>query len=467
MSAVARFLLGKGYRVTGSDVKESSVTRVLREEGAEVTIGHSARNVAGRDVAVFSSAVPADNLEKLEAQRLGIPLLHRSELLGLIMNDCCGYSIGVTGTNGKGTTSSLIAWVLHRAGMEPGFIIGAIPYNFGRNAVCGSGRYLVAEVDESDGSHLNVQPDCVICNNLELDHLNYYSGLEDIIATQRRFVETNDRLKLLALNMGDAGVRSLAADLKRPFVSYGVMGCAQDGAERCGEDGVQAWIKADGIDYAAAHAVLNADSARFRIYWKGHDEGEFTLSLPGEYNIENGLAAAAVCHELGVDFSVIREALGSFHGLENRFTVVRAGGVTLVKDYLSHPTGMRAVLAAARKLGSGRLWAVYKPYRFTLLKYLGGEYADAFQVADRVVLTDMFTAGEEPIPGIDDWYLDREVAARGVPVDHVSLTEQIPAFLRNNLKADDVVVLFGGDDFFRMADRFAEELCGGGSLIER
>ena len=448
VSAVARLLLSRGIRVSGSDVKESSITRALREEGAILHIGHSADHLSGDLQAVIhSTAIPDDNVELLAARAAGLPVHHRSELLAAFVA-AHSQAVGVTGTHGKGTVCTMVTRILDRAGRSPGWCIGAMPMDYGVNArpAGGDGQVMVAEVDESDGSQLRVRPVHALMTFIEADHLNYYAGVDDIVAHAARFITENERLQTLLLNVGCAGVRDLAERLDRPWIGYSSDPAAGAHAAAWSSSDIQAGPRSVGRD----------------VHRRGARLGRITLPVPGEHNAENALAATALAVEaFDVPFDVCAAALGDFHGLENRFTIVDVAsrGVTLVKDYLSHPTGMRKVLRAARRLVDaelgGRLVAVYKPYRFTLLKYLGGEYAQSFDAADHVVLTNLYAGGEEPIEGIDDDYLPRSCRERGLDVTHLPDTQDIPGFLDDWLRPGDAVALFGGDDFFRMADGWA------------
>lgn len=435
VSGVARWLNALGHHVSGSDVKESSITRALRGEGVEVHIGHAASHTVGRDLVVRSTAIPADNPELVEADRTGVRVVHRAEVLAELLEG--REAVGVLGTHGKGTVSTMLTRILDAAGRDPGFIIGGLLLDYGTNARLGGGDIVVAEVDESDGSHLKVRPCHVVVNNLELDHLNYYGGLEEIIDAAARFIEGNPRLEHLVLNVGCPGVAELARRISRPYLSCSVVGPA---------------------DVRAVDVVASARTMAFSVLQGGETLGRFGLRLPGEYNVENALAAVTLARALGVSREHIAAGLAGCSGLENRFTVVSAGGATLVKDYLSHPNGMRKVLRAARRLDVGRLWVVYQPYRYTLLKYLGGEYAEAFGAADRVVLTDMYAGGEAPIEGIPEDYLVRRCQDAGLDVVHVPGIADAQGLLAEQVEAGDVVALFGGDDFFRMADALAVQL---------
>ncbi|MCA9548147.1 MAG: UDP-N-acetylmuramate--L-alanine ligase, partial [Myxococcales bacterium] len=429
VSAVARVLHEQGVKVQGSDVRESQLTEGLRALGIPVTIGHAEGNVDGADVVVHSTAVPYDNLEREAARARGIPEAHRSDTLGLCLQGREG--VGVTGTHGKGTVSAMITHCLITAGLDPTFVIGGLLNNYGTNARAGSGPHAVAEVDESDKSHLNLNPQHVVVNNLEVDHLNFYKGLEDIVGTMAAFIATNPNLKTLALNWDDAGVRDLAGRIDRPFLRYGTEG--------------------DDLDFAARDVVDHGDAVSF-VAWRGTERlGPVTLGVPGNYNADNAAGAMAIAMgALGLDFATVKAALESYAGLENRFTVRRAGDVVLVKDYLSHPTGMRRVLQSARKMPHNKVWCVFKPYRYTLMRYHGEEYAEAFTGCDEVIITRMYAAEERPLDGIDTpWFVD-VLRKGGNSVHYVPENPDVVPYLESRVGPGDLVFFFGGDDFFRM-----------------
>jgi UDP-N-acetylmuramate--alanine ligase len=455
VSAVARVLLQRGARVQGSDVRESQLTLAMRALGARVTIGHSAQNLDGAEVVVYSTAVPAENIELVEARRRGLPLLHRSEALALSLEGL--ETVGVTGTHGKGTVSAMIAHGLVVAGLDPTFVIGGLLNQYGVNARAGrltpsahgAPPYGVAEVDESDGSHLNLRPQVVVINNLEVDHLNYYADFDHILRTMADFLNQNDRLKVAALNWGDEGVRRLS-DLLSPEV-----------LAKTTRYGAHLHDPAATPHLSAARFTARAVEdlgarVRFDAYDGEERLGAVTLKTPGAYNAENAMGALSALRALGVSVAHITEALCTYEGLENRFTVLESQGVTIVKDYLSHPTGMRKVLESARRFGGRRVWCVFKPYRFTLMRYHAEDYAEAFRGADEVVITTMYAANEPSISGVNTpWFVER-LRAAGNRTTHLPNQDHITPFLQRAVSPGDMVFFFGGDDFFQMADTWSE-----------
>jgi UDP-N-acetylmuramate--alanine ligase len=436
VSGVARALMALGYEVTGSDVRQSQLTEALASEGAKVTIGHDARLIDGADLVVYSTAVPETNPELVAARAQGIPVRHRAEVLGAVLARHA-VAVGVIGTHGKGTVSSGIAWLLEQGGQNPAFIIGGMLHDFGRlNARLNDGHLIVAEVDESDGSLKHVHPTLVVLNNLEADHLNYYDSLEHIQDTVVAALADNPRLEHAVVNHDDPGARALIERLKVPVTTFG---------------------REAGADVQARDIALEPMRSSFTLWVRGEARGRIEVALPGLYNLDNALAAIAAGLHLGVALSAMQRAYASFHGLENRFTVVEAGGRRVIKDYISHPTGIRRVLEAASADGR-RLTAVFKPYRFTMIHYLQEDYAEAFHDASETVITELYTAGELAIPGIDTEYLCAKIRSRGPKVTYIQDMDAIVDYLHAEVRDGEQVVFFGGDDLFRLADRYTDEL---------
>jgi UDP-N-acetylmuramate--alanine ligase len=438
VSGVARALLAMGYQVTGSDVRESQITRALRKEGATVTIGHDAALVDGADTVIYSTAVPETNVELVAAGKAGIPVRHRAEMLGEIIAKH-ELSIGVIGTHGKGTVASALAWIFEQAGRAPGFIIGGLLENFDKiNARLTGNELLIAEVDESDGSLKHIHPRIVVINNLEADHLNYYDSLEHIQQTVADALNENERLERVIINGDCPGALALAEQLNVPVTLFG---------------------RTPGSEIQVLDVVTEAMSSVFSLASTVDDSvlGQVELGLPGLYNVDNALAAAACALRLDVPFEAIQKALPSFRGLENRFTVVDIGGIRIIKDYISHPTGIRRVLEAAAADGRP-ITAVFKPYRFTMVNYLQDDYAEAFHDAKETVITELYTAGEVPIPGIDTAFLCDKIRSRGPKVTYIEAMDDINPYLHSVVGRQGQVLFFGGDDLFELADLYGTEL---------
>ena len=441
VSALARMLAANGLQVTGCDVRASSLTRALQEEGIEVSIGHAPEHIENNDVVVFSTAVPQDNAELVAARTSGKPLLHRSHLLGMLVD--AHETIGVTGTNGKGTVCAMTTWILEQASLQPSFYIGGLCPNLGTNARETGGRYMVAELDESDGSLLNTHPQHAVINNVELDHLNYYQSLEEVVQTLHKFCRALPPDAQCYINRDDPGSMMVAGGLEGRNIKF--------------------FGQHPEADFQYEIIAIGDTNSQFRCWHRASSGeralfGDFELSVPGSYNIENAIAAIAVAASLGVEPTTIRTALKTFNGLENRYTVCRSGGRQIIKDYMSHPSGMRKVLATARLGKPRRLTAVFKPYRYTMIKYHAQNYADALATADEVIITRMWAGGEEPIPGVDTGWLVDQLAEAGLQVCYIPDMEAIADHYKAASSTGDCAVFFGGNDLFDIADELCRKL---------
>ena len=447
VSGIARLLKARGLDVQGSDVRQSQITLALQSEGIRVTIGHSAANLDGADIVVVSTAIPAANPELLAAKARGMRILHRSEALGALVGQT--RSIGVIGTHGKGTVSGAITWLLEAARLQPGFVIGGLLLNWGTNArppatVHGQ-QWLVAEVDESDGSLVNSKPVVAVLNNLELDHLHYYPEWPKLEAAVLRYFHANPRLEVAVINRDDLGCHKILAKLELTYpvrlVTFGF----------------------EGEPTIRGRSLLNRRmTGGFDVEARNNDGtytplGHIEIGLPGKYNASNLLGAVATAWSQGLPWDAIAAAAATYRGLENRFTLVDAAGIEVVKDYISHPTGIKRVLEAARAQAEGPVIAVFKPYRFTMIHYLMDDYRQAFKDADRAVVTELYTAGEMQIADTDVHLLCAKIREVTGDVTYVHALEDIPAWLHANVTAPATVLFFGGDDLFRTADRYTQE----------
>lgn len=442
MSGIAEVLCTLGYTVSGSDLAEGAATLRLREQGVRVEIGHRADNVREADVVVVSSAVRADNPELVEARAQRIPIVPRAEMLAELMRFRRG--IAVAGTHGKTTTTSLTAAVLSEGALDPTFVIGGKLLSAGANAGLGQGEWLVAEADESDGSFLRLTPLVAVVTNIDVDHLENYGG--DFSRVQAAFSEFLHRLPfygLAVLCIDDPEVRALAAEMPRHLVTYGF---------------------AEGADVRAAGVVQDGASMRFELQLPGEPACPVVLNLPGLHNVQNALAAAAVGWQLGVDAAAIARALAGFQGVGRRFNrlgalALREGEVELVDDYGHHPRELAATIAAARGgWPQRRLVLAFQPHRYSRTRDLLDDFAAVLSEVDVLVLTEVYPAGEAPIPGADARALARAIRARG-RIDPVLVAHprDLAATLPDLLVDGDLLILSGAGDIGRSSQALAAE----------
>jgi len=436
MCGLAEVLHDLGCRVTGSDAASGPAVERLRGLGVDVAIGHDATHGADAEVVVVSSAIRPGNPEVAAAQARHVPVIPRAEMLAEIMRMKEG--IAVAGTHGKTTTTSLVAHVLDAAGLDPTAVIGGRvrgsagdPAAGATGARLGRGDLLVAEADESDGSFLRLAPVVAVVTNVEPEHLDHWGSYEALLAGFATFANRVPFFGVAVLGLDDPGVRQLLPRLTRRTVTYGFS--------------VQA-------DLVASEVEAQGSSMRFHVRRRGERLGDVALPLPGRHNVQNALAALAVALEADVPFRVAADALEGFRGVERRFeTRGSAGGVRVVDDYGHHPSEIRATLAAARGLHSGRLVVVFQPHRYTRTRDLFDAFTDAFHDADRVVVTEVYPAGEEKIPGVESAALAEGIRARGHRgVELVPDLDAVPAALVPTLRSGDLVITLGAGSVTRL-----------------
>jgi UDP-N-acetylmuramate--alanine ligase len=441
MCGLAELLKSQGYHVSGSDLREGPTIARLRALGVRVEIGHRSENVGEADVVVFSSAVPADNPELRAAETRKVPVIPRAEMLAEVMRLKDG--IAVAGSHGKTTTTSLVAHVLHSAGLDPTAVIGGRVLGRGGDhevtgARLGHGDLLVAEADESDGSFLRLAPVIAVVTNIDPEHLDHY-GSE--AALREAFVAFANRVPFWGVNilcLDHPGVQAILPSITRRVTTYGFSSQAD----------------------LVAHDLEPAGwGVRFGVRRRGQKLGEVTLPLPGRHNVANALAALAVALELEVDFAVAAEALAGFEGIERRFQLRgEARGVRVVDDYGHHPAEIRATLAAARAVHEGRILVVFQPHRYTRTRDLLGEFATAFNDADRLWVTDVYPAGEAPIPG-DATALVEAIRSHGHrDVEHLAELDDVVARVVPQLRAGDLLVTLGAGSVVRLGPELLEAL---------
>jgi UDP-N-acetylmuramate--alanine ligase len=430
MSGLAEVLLNMGYQVTGSDLKASDVTERLVLRGGRVFIGHAASNVEGAQVVVFSSAVRPDNPELLSAREAGVPVIPRADMLAELMR--MKYGVAVGGSHGKTTTTSMVAAVLSRGGLDPTIVVGGRLRAIGANAQLGHGRFLVAEADESDGSFLRLAPAVTVVTNIDREHLDHYADLREI---QQAFVYFANRVPFYGVSVlcvDDPHVRTILPMVTKRTLLYGTR---EDAAVR-------------GVDM-----TLEPQGARFTVTAEGERLGEVRLQVPGRHNALNALAAVAVGLELEVGFGHIAEALTSFAGVGRRFELRgEAGGVRVVDDYGHHPTEVAATLAAARQQG-GRVLVIFQPHRYSRTAALREEFGRCFADADRVWVLDVYAAGEAPIEGVSGRTIVESAHAQGAShVEHAPSAPQAALDAAAAAGPGDTILTLGAGDVSRLAD---------------
>lgn len=444
MSAIARVLLGRGYTVSGSDAKAGEMTAALQTAGAAVFIGHDAAHLAGADVVVISSAIPAENPELAAAQEQQLPVLKRDTLLGSLMTDTIG--IAVAGSHGKTTTTGMIAQILMGGELDPTVIVGGVLPTLDGNGRFGEGDYFVVEADEYDHMFLGLKPEVAVITNIEHDHPDLFPTDDAYEQAFRQFAELLPPGGRLILCYDDPGVRRIAQQLKLKDVQITTYGIAAEGNGDEDEKGETAVAAAD-IDFQALDVRdNNLGGADFLVETEGQVVGLARLRVPGRHNVLNALAAIIVGLDVGLDFIVIQRALAEFGGVGRRFQVIgEVGNVTVIDDYAHHPTEIRATLAAARQRYSGRrLWAIWQPHTYSRTKLLLEQFATCFDEADRVVALDIYPSRETDTLGIST---EMVLAGMAHPkAVHVSQRKDAAAYVLDRIRPGDLVLTLGAGD---------------------
>ncbi len=448
MGGIAEVLLNLGYAVQGSDLKAGEVTRRLESLGARVMLGHSANHLEGVDVVVVSSAVRADNPEVVEAHRRRLPVVKRAEMLAELMR--FRYGIAVAGTHGKTTTTSLVASVLAEGGLDPTFVIGGRLNSAATHARLGTGRYLVAEADESDASFMHLQPMLAVVTNVDADHMTTYGG--DVERLRQAFLDFLQNLPFYGLAvvcLDDPGSADLIEAVPRTVVTYGFC---------------------EGADVRAVNFRQDGQVCRFDVLRPGVEAPlQVELKLAGRHNALNALAAVTVAQELEVSDEALVRALATFGGIDRRMQVmgeVRAEGgrALLVDDYGHHPTELECTIEAIRAAWPDRrLVAAFQPHRYSRTHDLLDDFARVLAPVDALLLTEVYAAGEDPIPGADGRALARAIRSRGqVEPVFVEDVEELAGALPGVLRDGDLLVTFGAGSIGAVAARLPEQLGAAG-----
>jgi UDP-N-acetylmuramate--alanine ligase len=437
MSGIAEVLVNLGYNVRGSDVQPSETTARLQKIGAKVIIGHAAENIGNADVVVTSTAVKENNPEVIEAHRKNIPVIPRAEMLAELLK--MKFSVAVSGSHGKTTTTSMISTILAQGGLDPTMVIGGKLASIGSNARLGDGEIIVAEADESDGSFLKLSPTIAVITNIDREHLDYYPGIAEIKDAFLKFANIVPFYGCTVICSDNIYVREITPLIKRRTITYGIEYPA---------------------DYSAADIKFTKRKTCYTLFYKGEKLGKVELIVPGLFNVYNSLAALAVARELNLDFATIREGLKSFSGVQRRLEIKgRVGEITIVDDYGHHPTEIKATLAAMRQIWKDRLIVVFQPHRFTRTKALFEEFTKAFSDVDILILNDIYPASEEPIAGINSAVLCEAIKKTGqTHVEYIPDAEATIEYLLKTVKEKDTVATIGAGSIYKIGENLIKQL---------
>ncbi|MCX7856784.1 MAG: UDP-N-acetylmuramate--L-alanine ligase [Deltaproteobacteria bacterium] len=434
MSGIAEVLINLGYSVSGSDVKKSDVTERLEKLGARISYAHRPENVEGVDVVVVSSAIKNDNPELIHAKDSFIPVIPRAEMLAELMR--MKFGIAVAGAHGKTTTTSLISTILASAGYDPTCVIGGKLKSIDSNARLGTGKFLVAEADESDGSFLLLSPIIAIATNIDLEHLDYYKDIEEIKDAFLRFLNKVPFFGLDVVCIDNPHLQNIIPSLKRRYLTYGLS--------------KQADVRADNI-------VKNGFSTNFQVIYRGELLGNVTLSMPGIHNVVNSLAAIATCAELEIPFEVIKEALSSFQGIQRRLEIKWNGKIKLIDDYAHHPTEIRATIGTLKQIWDGRIIVAFQPHRYTRTKALMYDFVTSFNDADILIVSEIYPASEQKIEGVSGEILSESIKASGHKhVEYARNLDEVCEKVLLYARDGDIVVTLGAGDIYKVAERLKD-----------
>ncbi len=438
MSGLAKYLLESGFEVSGSDIKESKYTKKVESLGAKVYIGHDADHIQQDMIIVASTAIRDDNPEKIRAKELGLPVLHRSDVLKMISEGLgkkeheIQQFIGFSGTHGKTTTSGLCSYVLEKAGYDPSYCVGGIIPELDTNAKSGNGKFFVAELDESDGTIVKYHTNISVINNLEVDHVDFYkNGFADLLKTFRTHIDNRSEGGKVIVNKDCNGIKKLIesnSDVK--FITFG--------------------LESGGVDYSARNLKFNEFGSEFDIYHRTEKIVSLKLTIPGKHNIYNALAVVAALNEEGVDLENVRPHFETFSGMGRRFQkVAEFDGIRIYDDYAHHPTEIKTTLDSARLCNTNRLVAIFQPHRYTRLKGLWDDFKKSFGAVDKLIVVDVYSASEDAIEGINSKAFVQSFQNEDVTYIGGSM-ENAARKILPLLKSGDMVITLGAGDVTRI-----------------
>jgi UDP-N-acetylmuramate--alanine ligase len=445
MSGIAEVLLNLGYKVSGSDLKNSAVTQRLASLGATIFEGHRAENVSGAEVVVTSSAISQENPEVTKAHLYHIPVIQRAEMLAELMR--LKYGIAIGGMHGKTTTTSMVAAVLAAGGLDPTVVVGGRVDAMGSNARLGKSQYLVAEADESDRSFLKLSPILSVVTNIDREHMDCYRNMRDV---KKTFLEFMDRVPFYGMIVAcndDPLLRRLLPEVQRRLVTYGT------------KRGSDFWIR-PGEPAGKNDTSDTGPLSRFHVSYHKQDLGEFTLRVPGMHNVLNATAAIAVGIGLDINIDAIRRALDQFRGVDRRFHLRgQAAGISVIDDYGHHPTEIKATLAAAKQCGFNKVHVIFQPHRYTRTRDLIEEFTTAFADADSLFVLDIYAASEKPIEGISGEALARRIAEKsGKPAHYVASFPDAINVATSAARQGDMILTLGAGSVSQLGPLILEKI---------
>lgn len=432
MSGIAEVLINSGYIVTGSDIESSQTTEKIESMGGKVFIGHDPENIKGAEAVVYSTAINEDNVELVDAKNRKLTVLRRAEMLSELLSLKKG--IAVAGSHGKTTTTSMISAIFGEAGLDPTFVVGGKVFKIGMHSKVGKGEYMVVEADESDGSFLKLKPEYCVVTNIDYEHLCYYGNMENLKASFKEFINNIPFFGFASLCADNHLLKSIFPEINKKYFTYGIEHEA---------------------DYYALNIKLEKNSSVFDAYFRGKFIGKFTLSVPGMHNVLNALASITLSCGLGLKVNHIARALKDFHGVERRFQVKKDDeNLMVVDDYAHHPSEIAATLNAA-KIWNRKVVAVFQPHRYSRMKDLIEGFEYSLKIADSLVITDVYSAGEREVEGVSSLVLSDRIRKSGYEnVCYVPDKKDISANLGTILEGGEMVVFLGAGDITKICDEF-------------
>ena len=438
MSGLAQILLESGYTVTGSDISDSNIIGKLRKNGALVSIPHDPKNVEPAELVVYTAAVKSDNCEIIRAKELNIPIIDRAEFLGIIMKNYT-YGIAISGCHGKTTTTSMVSIILKNAGLDPTILVGGEIEAIDGNVKVGKSEYFVTEACEYCESFLKFYPFVAAVLNVERDHLDYFKDLDHIISAFKKFVKLVPRDGSLVLCSDNENALNLATEVDCKVLTYGIKNKADFFAEN---------IKYDNLGHPT-----------FQVGFRDLELGIFSLSIPGEHNVLNALAAIAIAYNAGIDIDIMKASLKEFKGTYRRFDIKGTrNNITIVDDYAHHPTEIRATLQAAKQYPHQKIWCVFQPHTYTRTRTLFDEFSEAFYDADNVIITDIYAAREKDIGLVNPSELVNSINKYSANAVYNNDFKNIANLIAHQAKPGDLIFTMGAGDVFKLGPMILDEL---------